>query len=98
MEMVVAVRYVLDLVCDPEAHTVDWTYVEGEVVTASQGGWRFTAEGDGTRVDYQAALTITTPLPRFVVRRVTDALVSASLPSMFASIETEVMARRAARR
>ena len=33
LEMVIAIRYVLDLVCDAAAGTVDWTYVEGEVVT-----------------------------------------------------------------
>ena len=48
LEMVIAIRYVLDLVCDAAAGTVDWTYVEGEIVTDSRGGWRFTAEGDGT--------------------------------------------------
>ena len=65
--------------------TVDWTFVEGEVVTGSEGGWRFTAEGPGTRVAYHASLTIKAPLPGFVIRKVTDALVSASLPAMFAS-------------
>src|SRR5262245_44744993 len=61
LEMVIAIRYVLDLVCDPAAGTVDWTYVEGSVVTDSRGGWKFTADGGGTRVDYQAALTINAP-------------------------------------
>ena len=63
-------------------------------MTDSRGGWRFTPEGDGTRVDYQAALTIKAPLPGFVIRKVTDALVSASLPSMFNAIEAEVAARK----
>jgi ribosome-associated toxin RatA of RatAB toxin-antitoxin module len=94
LEMVVAVRYTLDLVCNPEALTVQWTYVEGEVVTGSEGGWSFVAEDGGTRMEYQAALTIHAPLPGFVVRRVTQALVSASLPGMFAAIETELQARR----
>jgi uncharacterized membrane protein len=95
LEMVVAIRYVLDLVCDPSALTIDWTFVEGEVVTGSEGGWRFIAEGTGTRMDYRAALTIKAPLPGFVVRKVTDALVSASLPTMFAAIEKEARGRRA---
>jgi ribosome-associated toxin RatA of RatAB toxin-antitoxin module len=94
LEQVVTVRYVLDLVCDPQALSVDWTYVEGEVVTNSQGSWRFLPEGDGTRLEYQAALSINAPLPGFVVRRVTQALVSASLPGMFKAIETEWQARR----
>jgi uncharacterized membrane protein len=96
LEMVIAIRYVLDLICDAAAGTVDWTYVEGEIVTDSRGGWRFTAEGDGTKVDYQAALTINAPLPGFVVKKVTNALVSASLPAMFTSIENEARSRKRA--
>jgi ribosome-associated toxin RatA of RatAB toxin-antitoxin module len=94
-EAVIAVRYVLDLACDPAALTVDWTFVEGEIVTNSTGGWRFTASGDGTNVDYRAALDVKAPLPGFILRRVTDGLVAASLPNMFASIEREVRARQA---
>jgi ribosome-associated toxin RatA of RatAB toxin-antitoxin module len=94
LEMVVAIRYVLDLVCDPQTHQVDWTYVEGEVVTNSAGSWRFVPEANGTRMDYQVALTVKAPLPGFVIKRVTDALVSASLPAMMAAVEKEVRARR----
>lgn len=95
LEMVVAIRYVVDLVCDPEAHTVDWTYVEGEVVTGSEGAWRFVPEKDGTRMDYRVAITIKAPLPGFVIRRMTDALVSASLPAMLTAVEAEANRRRA---
>jgi ribosome-associated toxin RatA of RatAB toxin-antitoxin module len=94
-EAVISVRYVLDLTCDPAALTVDWTFVEGEIVTGSTGGWRFTPAGDGTTVDYRAALDVKAPLPGFILRKVTDGLVSASLPKMFASIEREVRARQA---
>ena len=94
-EVVIAVRYVLDLTCDAAALTVDWTFVEGEIVTGSTGSWRFTASGDGTTIDYRAALDVKAPLPGFILRRVTDGLVSASLPAMFASIERDVRARQA---
>jgi coenzyme Q-binding protein COQ10 len=94
LEMVVAIRYTLDLLCNPDTLAVDWTYVEGEVVTGSEGSWRFIRKAAGTRIDYQAALTVSAPLPGFVVKRVTQALVSLSLPAMFAAIETEVGARR----
>jgi ribosome-associated toxin RatA of RatAB toxin-antitoxin module len=97
LQLVVAVRYVLDLVCDPDARTIDWTYVEGEIVTNSEGGWRFTAEPGGTRIDYRASITVKAPLPGFVVRKMTDALIAASLPAMFAAIDREAAARRAAR-
>jgi ribosome-associated toxin RatA of RatAB toxin-antitoxin module len=91
--IVVPFRYVLDLDCDEAALTVDWRYVEGEVVKNSQGGWRFVAEGDGTRVDYNVAMDIAAPLPGFLLRKITDGLVALSLPAMFASIEREAKAR-----
>jgi len=94
-EVVIAVRYVLDLTCDPTALTVDWTFVEGELVTDSVGGWRFTATGDGTTIDYRAALDVKAPLPGFILRKVTNGLVAASLPNMFASLEREVRRRQA---
>jgi hypothetical protein len=94
--MVLPIRYVLDLACAPETCTVDWTYVEGEVVANSVGGWRFSAEGDGVAVEYTVSLDVRAPLPGFVLRKVTDGLVSASLPNMFSSIEREVRKRQTA--
>jgi ribosome-associated toxin RatA of RatAB toxin-antitoxin module len=94
-QVVLPVRYVLDLVCDPAAHTVEWTFVEGEIVTNSAGGWRFSAEGEGTAMDYRVALDVKAPVPGFVLRKVTDGLVSASIPSMFSAIEREVRKRQA---
>jgi ribosome-associated toxin RatA of RatAB toxin-antitoxin module len=87
-------RYVLDLDCDAQAGTVRWTYVEGELVKDSTGGWRFAAEAGGTRVDYEATLRIEAPVPGFLLRKITDILVTLSLPAMFASIEREVGRRR----
>jgi ribosome-associated toxin RatA of RatAB toxin-antitoxin module len=93
--IVLPFRYVLDLDCDPEALTVDWRYVEGEVVKNSVGGWRFAAEGDGARVQYQVTMEIAAPLPGFLLRKITDGLVSLSLPAMFASVEREALRRSA---
>jgi ribosome-associated toxin RatA of RatAB toxin-antitoxin module len=98
-QVVLPVRYVLDLTCRPdpaETPSVDWRFVEGEVVTDSTGSWRFSPEGDGTAVVYRAALDVRAPLPGFVLRKVTDGLVAASIPNMFASIEREVRRRAAA--
>lgn len=95
---VLPVRYVLDLACDPVAPAIDWTFVEGEVVSDSVGSWRFVAQGPDTRVEYRASLSVNAPLPGFVLRRVLDGLVSASVPAMFASIAREVAARAGAGR
>ena len=97
-QVVLPVRYVLDLTCRPEVPSIDWTFVEGEVVTGSVGSWRFTAEGPDTALEYTASLDVRAPLPGFVLRKVTDGLVSASLPAMFSSIEKEVRRRQAGAR
>jgi len=97
VQVVMAVRYVLDLVCRPEGPSVDWTFVEGEIVTGSIGSWRFAARGADTSVEYTASLDIRAPVPGFVLRKVTDGLVSASLPAMFSSIEREVRSRQRGR-
>jgi len=93
-QVVLSVRYVLDLTCRADAPAVDWTFVEGEIVTGSVGSWRFTAQGADTVVEYTASLDVKAPLPGFVLRKVTDGLVSASLPAMFAAIEREVRTRQ----
>jgi ribosome-associated toxin RatA of RatAB toxin-antitoxin module len=91
--MVLPFRYVLDLDCDAQAGSVSWTYVEGEMVKNSTGSWHFVAEGDGTRVDYLTSLQIEAPVPGFILRKITDGLVSLSLPAMFASVEREARKR-----
>jgi ribosome-associated toxin RatA of RatAB toxin-antitoxin module len=91
--IVLPFRYVLDLDCDADALTVDWRYVEGEVVKSSTGCWRFSTEGDGVRVTYEVAMEIAAPVPGFLLRKITDGLVSLSLPAMFASVEREALIR-----
>jgi len=91
--IVLPFRYVLDLDCDPERLTVDWRYVEGEVVRNSEGGWRFAPEAGATRVEYRVAMEIAAPIPGFLLRKITDGLVVLSLPAMFASLEREAKRR-----
>lgn len=92
--LVLPFRYVLDLDCDAQAGTVTWTYVEGEMVKDSTGGWRFVADAGGTRVDYQVSLRIEAPVPGFLLRKITDGLLTLSLPAMFGSIEREIGRRK----
>jgi ribosome-associated toxin RatA of RatAB toxin-antitoxin module len=94
VQVVMPARYVLDLVCDDQKLTVDWTFVEGTIISDSTGSWRFVAESGGTRIDYAAALEVNAPLPGFVLRKISNAIVSASLPAMFASITREAVARK----
>jgi len=41
-----------------------------------------------------AALEVNAPLPGFVLKKISNAIVSAALPAMFASITREVAARK----
>jgi len=91
--IVLPFRYMLDLDCDADALTVDWRYIEGEVVKNSEGSWRFAAEAGGVRVEYKVAMEIAAPVPGFLLRKITDGLVTLSLPAMFASVEREANLR-----
>ncbi len=91
----VEVRYELDIVHQPGRFTTEWTYVEGEVVSDSQGGWQFVAEGGDTRIRYHAGMAVRAPLPKFVINKVSNALMGTSIPNMFRALEREAQARTA---
>ncbi len=94
MNLLLPIRYVIDLRCDPAALSVTWTFVEGDVITGNEGGWQFSPAGPGdTQVDYRVVLQVNAPLPAFVLRKVTDGLVKLSLPGMFAALERETVRR-----
>jgi hypothetical protein len=91
---VVEVRYVLDIVHDAEHLTTRWNFVDGEVVSDSEGGWDFRPEGSGTRIRYRAGVAVKAPLPKLVVNRISNAIVGTSIPDMFRSLEREARARK----
>jgi len=93
--IVVEVRYVLDIAHDPETLTTKWTYAEGEVVSDSVGGWQFSGVSDNrdTLIKYHAGMAIRAPLPKFVINKVSNALMGQSIPNMFRALEKEAHAR-----
>lgn len=93
LSLLVPLRYVLDLVCDVAANRVTWTFVEGHIITDNAGGWQFTAQGEGTHVEYWVSVSAKSPFPDFVMRRVLDGLTTLSLPRMLDSIEREARSR-----
>lgn len=95
--VVVEVRYVLDIVHDVEKTTTRWTFVEGEVVSDSVGGWQLSGESD-TFIKYHAGMAIRAPLPKFVINKVSNALMGSSIPNMFRALEREAHARAQYRR
>jgi ribosome-associated toxin RatA of RatAB toxin-antitoxin module len=91
----VEVRYVLDIVHDASAWKTEWTFVEGEVVSDSKGGWHFLPEADGAHIRYHAGIAVRAPLPKFVINKISNALMGTSIPNMFRALEREAQARRA---
>ena len=97
-KVVVDVRYVLDILHDEEALSTRWTFVEGKVVSDSVGGWAFFADGDSTRIKYHAGMAVKAPLPKFVINKISNALMGTSIPAMFRALDREVAARRSYRK
>jgi len=93
-KLVVEVRYVLEIRHDPEKLTTKWTFVEGEVVSDSAGGWAFSKAGDDAKIQYHAGMSVKAPLPKFVLNKVSNLLMGSSIPNMFKALEREATARR----
>ena len=90
--VVVEVRYVIDITHDPARLSTRWTFVSGEIVSDSAGGWELAGNED-TLIRYHAGIAIRAPLPKFVVSKVANALMGTSIPNMFRALEREVHAR-----
>jgi len=90
--VVVEVKYVIDIVHNPAKLSTSWSFVSGEVVSDSVGGWDFSGETD-TTIRYHAGIAVRVPLPKFVINKVSNALMGTSIPNMFRALEREVHAR-----
>jgi ribosome-associated toxin RatA of RatAB toxin-antitoxin module len=91
--VVVDVRYVLDVVHDPGALTTRWSFVEGDVVSDSEGGWTLSGDASHTVVRYRAGFSFRA-LPKLLANKIANALVTSHLPERFHALETEAVARR----
>ena len=75
-------RYVLQYDYSAAPAAFSWTLVEGEMVRAIDGTYRFDADGeDGTRVSYDLAIDPSIPLPGFMKRRTASGSSMASTSS-----------------
>ena len=81
-------RYVLQYDYSAAPAAFSWTLVEGEMVRAIDGTYRFDADGDGTRVSYDLAIDPSIPLPGFLKRRTAGMIVSTSLKELKKEVET----------
>ena len=75
-------RYVLRYDYAQAPATFSWSLVEGEMVRAIDGTYRFDADGGGTRVSYDLAIEPSIPLPGFLKRRTAGMIVSTALKEL----------------
>jgi uncharacterized membrane protein len=80
-------RYVLQYDYSQAPGAFSWTLVEGEMVRAIDGTYRFTSDGDGTRVSYDLAIEPSMPLPGFLKRRTAGMIVSTALKELKKAVE-----------
>jgi ribosome-associated toxin RatA of RatAB toxin-antitoxin module len=80
-----SVRYTLLQRYD-EPHRIDSSYEEGDFRDFT-GGWRFEPDGDGTQVTVEASIDPGVRLPRPVVRKVNDWVLSRSVQDLKRYVE-----------
>jgi len=81
-------RYVLQYDYSEAPGKFSWTLVEGEMVRAIDGTYRFGADGDGTRVSYDLAIEPSIPLPGFMKRRTAGMIVGTALKELKKAVES----------
>lgn len=81
-------RYVLEYDYSQAPSAFSWTLVEGEMVRAIDGTYRFDADGDGTRVSYDLAIEPSIPLPGFLKRRTAGMIVGTALKELKKAVES----------
>jgi uncharacterized membrane protein len=80
-------RYVLEYDYSEAPGSFSWHLVEGDMVRAIDGTYRFDPDDDGTRVSYQLAIEPSIPLPGFLKRRTAGMIVSTALKELKRAVE-----------
>jgi uncharacterized membrane protein len=81
------VRYVLEYDLADAPQSFSWTLVEGDMLRALDGRYAFTADGDGTRVDYQLTVDLSIPLPGLIKRRASGLIMGTALRDLKRVVE-----------
>jgi ribosome-associated toxin RatA of RatAB toxin-antitoxin module len=88
------IRYSIRVAHKPAELQTDWTFLRGEVIDNSVGGWKFEAiDNETTRVRYYAGVSVNVPVSRSVVNRIASLLTGTTLPRTFKNLEQEALKR-----
>jgi uncharacterized membrane protein len=80
-------RYVLEYDYSDAPAAFSWSLVEGEMVRAIDGTYRFDTDDEGTRVSYDLAIEPSIPLPGFLKRRTAGMIVGTALKELKKEVE-----------
>jgi len=80
-------RYVLQYDYSAAPAAFSWTLVEGEMVRAIDGTYRFDADGGGTEVGYVLTVDVTLPLPGFMKRAAAGMIVDNAMKQLKRYVE-----------
>ena len=82
------IRYSIRVVHTPAELTTSWTFLGGDIVDDTVGGWRFEKIDDKTtRVHYRAGVSVNVPMSKGIVNRVANLLTGTTLPRTFKNLE-----------
>jgi ribosome-associated toxin RatA of RatAB toxin-antitoxin module len=82
------IRYSIRVVHTPAELTTAWTFLGGDIVDDTVGGWRFEKIDDQTtRVHYRAGVSVNVPMSKGIVNRVANLLTGTTLPRTFKNLE-----------
>lgn len=87
------IRYSIRVVHEPAKLSTAWTFLGGDIIDDTVGGWRFEKIDDhSTRVHYRAGVSVNVPVSKGIVNRVANLLTGTTLPRTFKNLEERAKA------
>lgn len=88
------IRYSIRVVHEPAKLTTSWTFLGGDIIDDTVGGWRFEKIDDrSTKVYYRAGVSVNVPMSKGIVNRVASLLTGTTLPRTFKNLEERAKGR-----
>lgn len=82
------IAYSIRVTHTPEELRTHWTFLRGDIIDNTVGGWHFTDKGSGrTHIEYEAGVSVGIPLGKAIVNKVADILTGTTVPRLFKNLE-----------
>jgi len=82
------IRYTIRAEQWPDELRTHWTFVCGEMIDDTWGGWKFTALAEQRcQVDYEAGISVNIPISKGIANKVANLLTGTTLPRTFQALE-----------